>query len=195
MSYQDVLLVVDDTDLLWTLRTLLEEADFGVVGCTDGRLAAQGLQVVATPMIVLIWHGSNESLWRPILDPLRDQPGKTGRASVLPHAYLLLSTRVERAPHVWNPYTRREIPALAAPFSLDTLVAAMAVATSYLRAPLALPIPAPVLPDVDAEPQGRRQRIVAVSGLSAKIAMSVEHPPCRELALHGALAGRSAHQS
>lgn len=193
MSYQDVLLVVDDTDLLWTLRVLLGDLDYGVVGCTNGRLAAQGLQVIATPMLVLLWHGGNESLWRPILDPLRDQPGKVERASALPHAYLLLSTRVERAPHVWNPYTRREIPALAAPFAVEALVAAMAVATAYLRAPLALPVPVPIPSDINAEPQRRRQRNAIAPSQSARVGMSEEYPPCRELAVHGAGVGRAVH--
>lgn len=107
------LVVEHDAGLRQTLEDVLHDTGFACASVNDMDLARAALQVSPYELIVLVGHGDPRDLDAPLL----------AEASALPrHAYLILSTRPDRAPQAYNPRTQRFIPVVAAPYDLDTLL-------------------------------------------------------------------------
>lgn len=119
------LVIERDADLRQTLELVLEDAGYAVAGVEDVSLAEAGLRVSPHPLVVLVSHG----------DPARRGRSLAEAAGSLPpHAYVLLSTRPQTAPHLLNPHTEHVVPVVAEPFDVDVLLAAVDDASERLFA-------------------------------------------------------------
>lgn len=118
------LVVERDTTLRQTLQEVVREAGYASIGVDDLPLARMTLRASPSPLIVLLGHGDP----RVHLDALADA------VNALPqHVYLILTTRPDLAPRIFNTRTDRTVPVLAVPCDLDTLLASISDAVQRLR--------------------------------------------------------------
>ncbi|HEX8996827.1 MAG TPA: hypothetical protein VF812_12425 [Ktedonobacterales bacterium] len=113
MAAAQTLILERDTVLRETLREALREEGYTSAGVDDIEQARATLRVSPNPLVVLIGHGD------PRVNPhsLVEEAG-----NLPPHAYLILSTNPEQAPHVRNPHTGRIAPVVSTPCDIQTLI-------------------------------------------------------------------------
>ena len=112
-----------DQGLRDAVQVVAEEGGYEVQCCDDAMTAVEVLRVSPTPFVVILLHGGVDREWAPVLST----------SSTLPsHAYLLLSTRPQAAPVIWNRHTQRDIPVVAAPFDIAHLLGRIAGAAATL---------------------------------------------------------------
>lgn len=129
MSIGGVLVIEQDVELRDSLRELLHEAGYVSVGVSDLDFAWEVLEFSPSPLVVLVEHGDP----RFHADALvKAAIATTGHAGEAHHAYVLLSTHPEYAPHLRNPYTQRMVPVVELPASLDQLTSAVEEAARRL---------------------------------------------------------------
>lgn len=119
-----VLVVERDELLRETLELMLDEAGYTVAGIGDGALAVRALEVSPYPLVVLLSHGGSDTDGEAVLISARMLPS---------HAYIVLSTRPQKAPWVWNAHTEHFVPVVPEPFDVDTLLEAVAAAVARLE--------------------------------------------------------------
>jgi DNA-binding NtrC family response regulator len=124
-SHARVLVVERDLDLRATMEQLLDESGYRVAATGDTLLAELALGVSEEPLVVVIGPGSEWEEAAPMLSHIPKLP---------PHVYVVLSTLPTHVRSVWNPYTNRYIPVVAAPFDLDTLLEQIDKAAAVARA-------------------------------------------------------------
>jgi DNA-binding NtrC family response regulator len=125
-----VLVVERDIELRDSLRDLLREAGYASVGVSDLELAQDVLQHSPCPLVVLVEHGDPRFHTEALVAAATASPGQANPAS---HAYVLLSTHPDVAPHLRNPYTRHAVPVVALPGDLDRLAGAVEHAARRLQ--------------------------------------------------------------
>lgn len=121
---QAVMIVERDDDLRETLEMVLEEAGYPTLSTCDLALAEAALRVTERPLVVIVGHGGPSSLATTLLGYTNALP---------PHAYVVLSTRPQTAPPIWNGYTHRGVPVVRAPFTLEELLAQIDLAAAAIE--------------------------------------------------------------
>lgn len=76
-------------------------------------MAIAALSAAAEPVVVCLFHGGLDHDCDDVLSATPTLPM---------HVYLVISTRPQRARRLWNAYTQRYIPVLAAPFDVNDLL-------------------------------------------------------------------------
>lgn len=118
-----VLVVVRDRGLRDAVQAVAEEGGYAVTCSEEALPAVDMLRASPTPYVVILLHGGVDGDWTPVLNAAPALPA---------HAYVLLSTRPQAAPVIWNRHTQRDIPVVAAPFDISVLLARIAAAVARL---------------------------------------------------------------
>jgi DNA-binding NtrC family response regulator len=125
-----VLVIEQDVELRENLRELLHTAGYASVGVSDLDLAWDVLQLSPQPLVVLVEHGDPRFPAEALVEAAS---AVSGQAGYVGHAYVLLSTHPEDAPHLRNPSTQHAVPVVEIPSDIDRLTGAVEAAFRRLR--------------------------------------------------------------
>lgn len=137
-----VLVVIRDDGMRDAVQAIVEEGGYAAACCATTPQAVEMLRVNPAPLVVILLHGGRDGDWAPVLNAMSSLPV---------HAYVLLSTRTQDAPRVWNRHTQHAVPVVPAPFDMAVLLAQIAETAAQLAyvatipPTLAGPSPRPVV--------------------------------------------------
>lgn len=125
---QHVLIVEDDLSLRLTLRAFLEEEGYGVFEAPDGRPALERLHASSQRLVVLLDMHMPGMDGRQVLEAVAAHDLLATR-----HAYVMMTANAHTLPLPFAMLlTQLDVPVIAKPFDLDTLLAAIAAAAQRL---------------------------------------------------------------
>ncbi len=119
MLKQRLLVVEKDEDLRAVVEQALHDAGYSTVGVADAEMARAVLRLTKAPWVVLLGYHPLADTWT------REQElSILGELANLPfNAWVLMSGIPDQTPsNIYNPHTRRLVPILPMPFSLDDLI-------------------------------------------------------------------------
>jgi CheY-like chemotaxis protein len=123
-----VLVVDDDPDIRWVLRTLLTEAGYTVAEAPDGAAALDHLRTCSHCMVVLLDLQMPGVSGAHVIEAVAMDADLASR-----HAYLLLTANARTLPLAFvNLLTKLAVPVLAKPFEAVELLVRVAEAAARL---------------------------------------------------------------
>jgi CheY-like chemotaxis protein len=127
-SSSHVLVVDDDPDIRWVLRTLLTEAGYTVAEAPDGAAALDRLRTCQHALVVLLDLQMPGVSGAHVIEAVAMDADLATR-----HAYLLLTANARTLPLAFvNLLTKLAVPVLAKPFEPAELLARVAEAAARL---------------------------------------------------------------
>lgn len=122
MLKQRLLVVEPDDDLREVVEQALQDAGYPTVGVADVEMAQAVLRLTEAPWVILLGYHPLADTWT-----REHERSILGALAKLPlNAWMLMSGIPDQTPSdLYNPHTRRLVPILPMPFSLDDLIQAV----------------------------------------------------------------------
>lgn len=124
-----VLVVEDDEETRAVMGTALEDAGYVVAEASDGLGALEVLRVSPYPMVVLLDYWMPRVGGAKVIETVAEDATLAGR-----HAYILVTATPEILPPAFTmQLAKLDVPVIAKPFEIDTLLDTVRQASARLR--------------------------------------------------------------